>query len=635
MSSAPAASPNGDGNGRGGVGGQEEKGDCWLGLLRDCLTLEERPRLAAHLEHLKHDAERSARAAATLRAETRALVLLRGAAAAAAAVISRAAIIPGAASWVAASCCGAVRQCTRDPLDVTRAEGLSLALTLIHDEPCSARQLNGDNLLVEVCQQLLGDRGECEAALGVRQAALEQAMAAVAAGRARRLSLLVVRGRVQDAEHKLALATSSAAVKASALQVVEALLQDRPRAAAAGHTRPTADLVRVLCLLLVRLMPGAEAAARADAQLVVRGAALLTRLVRAAEEWAEVDVTPCGAVALPQMVRFGLCNSSCRVHSSSTHTSICLQSLSPVWEDAGVTTVAVGAAEATSGRVGVDVFHHGFHGMELIGTAFISLPPLFAEASRREALAGKWLGGGYTEVTVGDTHAGEYFALCRQMAGLGDTAQAELEGETKGVTGSKAGHKAAERRHGTVSSGGARDRRDAAAHGLCGRDGAGYGVIPDAGWVAVHGLRSPARKGGLASFDGDGHPEGMHKHRSLLRLRVRYWPPIPARSCIHLGRDSSTHGARCFDTSEYWPPIPACSRRHLGHPTCRTGGRDSSMHGARCLSLAKLRACVSGTACCCKPRPSWSNKASSHNSSSTPSRGLPETAAGVCTRASR
>ena len=500
MSSAPPASPSGGaGNGRGGVGGQEEKGDCWLGLLRDCLMLEERPRLAAHLEHLKHEAQASARGAATLRAVTRALVLLRGAAAAAAAVISRAAIIPGAASWVGASCSGAVRQCTRDPLDVTRAEGLSLALTLIHDEPCCARLLNPDNLLVEVCQQLLGDGGECEAALGVRQAALEQAMAAVAAGRARRLSLLVVRGRVQDAEHKLALATSSAAVKASALQVVDALLQDRPRAAAAGHTRPTADLVRGLCLLLVRLMPGAEAAARvqrADALLVVRGAALLTRLVRAAEEWAEVDVTPCGALALPQMVRFGLCNSSCRVHSGSSHTSICFQSLSPVWEDAGVTTVAVGAAEAASGRVGVDVLHHGFHGMELVGTAFISLPPLFAEASRREALAGKWLGGGCTEVTVGDAHAGEYFALCRQEAGLGDTAQAAL-----------------------------------AAHGLGGGgDGAGYGIIPDAGWVAVHGLRSQGGKSGVASFDGDGRPEGMHKHRTLLRLRVRYWPPIPARS---------------------------------------------------------------------------------------------------------
>jgi hypothetical protein len=125
------------------------------------------------------------------------------------------------------------------------------------------------------------------------------------------------------------------------------------------------------------------------------------------------------------------------VHKSKVHTEICRDSLSPQCVMAEEVCVPI---EARQHHVAVEVWHHSFHGKELLGSANIPLTGLHAagtkamQALMRQHGTSKGAGGGegvtgmsdkngrgsdegrYSEVMLGDSVAGALFPLCRKMS---------------------------------------------------------------------------------------------------------------------------------------------------------------------------------------------------------------------------
>lgn len=276
-----------------------------------------------------------------------------------------------------------------------------------------------------------------------------------------------------------------------------------------------------------------------------------------------------------QMVRFGLCNTFCRVHKSEVHTEICRDSLSPEWVMAEEVCVPI---EARQHRVAVEVWHHGFHGNELMGSVNIPLTRLHAACTQAmqppmrhhgtsKGMSDKNGRGGdegrYSEVVLGDSVAGALFPLCRKLSASECAEQKErthhkstclVQDQETGQTGKERQRYAADKDKdrtspsrttaGCISPGSTltntktsaarsrqgdynQDGRDRAAQD--GRDRAAqveveepYAYVP-VGWVPLQGFQK--KKGtskGVVQFDGDGRPAGFKKEASMLRLRVRY-----------------------------------------------------------------------------------------------------------------
>jgi len=265
------------------------------------------------------------------------------------------------------------------------------------------------------------------------------------------------------------------------------------------------------------------------------------------------------------------------VHKSKVHTEICRDSLSPQWVMAEEVCVPI---EARQHRVAVEVWHHGFHGNELLGSAHIPLTRLHAACTQamqplmRQHGTSKGAGGGaegvtgmsdkngrggdegrYSEVVLGDSVAGALFPLCRRKLSASECAEQkeklhhestclEQDQET-GRTGKERQRYAADKDKGMTSprttagcispgstltntkTSAARSRQG--DYNQDGRDRAAqveveepYAYVP-VGWVPLQGFQKKKGKSkGFVQFDGDGRPAGFKKEASMLRLRVRY-----------------------------------------------------------------------------------------------------------------
>jgi hypothetical protein len=172
-------------------------------------------------------------------------------------------------------------ECVRAQHNASRLHALSLALSLLHRDPCSSQHLNTRNALFHTTTLLLADADTVEEEFNTYKKALEAAREMCCTGGGEggggRMTVLVMDGRLQDAAERLGMAMCGEGLKVAALRLCEALLFQEPRCAT-----PTGALVRDVCSMI----------ARCTAAVAERGARMLTRLLQQNSSWAQLSVRP-------------------------------------------------------------------------------------------------------------------------------------------------------------------------------------------------------------------------------------------------------------------------------------------------------------------------------------------------------